>query len=296
LRNALPKQKSTGTDLQHAQTWEPIPQVLIVEDDLHYAFLLRKALQEIDPAYKSAQFDVRVTPDPVEALQFAERDAIDIFVVDLKFRDKNDPENDDAKIGKQLVKSIQEKTNAGLIVHTSEPADESRPELIELGADDYIEKMSRDGDYRVDLGIHQIIKGKLIALWRRVQLLRPSTSILYRHFDRLFLVGSYRFTIGSRLLIGDDGREVKLSATEHALLRHFCTIDGHAVDREQFNFAILRRDKDTEDRRLDNVIYRLRAKLGSTLNIVSDRAGTYKLLDVQEISAQKRHHIKAVMV
>jgi DNA-binding response OmpR family regulator len=61
-----------------------MPKVLIVEDDRDYADALMRALRETDPAFPSARFDVNSTSDPDVAIQYAERDAIDIFIVDLK--------------------------------------------------------------------------------------------------------------------------------------------------------------------------------------------------------------------
>jgi DNA-binding response OmpR family regulator len=287
LQNALAKRQHVGPTLPRVEV--SMPKVLIVEDDRDYADALMRALRETDPAFPSARFDVNSTSDPDVAIQYAERDAIDIFIVDLKLSQKIIPETEDIEIGKSLIKTIQEKTNAGIIVHTSVPAEQNRAELIELGADDYIEKMtrvhvktSRNSPQMEDRGPDHIIRAKIVSLWRRVQLLRPAHKAIYRHANRTFQIGTWKFVIGSRVLTDAAGKEVKLSSAEHALLRYLCVIEDHSVDREQFNAYILGRDKGIEDRRIDNLIYRLRIKLGPSLTIVADE-GAYKLIGLQEV-------------
>lgn len=256
--------------------------VLIVEDDLNYAVELMRALRVKDPNFPTARFEIDITPDPAVALECADRDSVDIFIVDLRFKEPNHPDSGSAEIGKRLILDIQERTNAGIIVHTSVPDDVEGASTIALGADDYIEKMSLDGGFRGRRTVAQVIRAKIVALWRRVQLMRSGTATKFQHANRVFQIGVWQFHIGSRTLVSDTGEEAKLTPTEHALLRYLCVIDGHEIDREQFNASILGRDAGVDDRRIDNMVYRLRVKLGPSLQLISNHKKGYILVGVQE--------------
>jgi len=252
---------------------------------LGYAVALMRALRESDTTFPYARFEVDVTADPSVALEHAERDDIDIYIVDLKFR--NAGLEDDAEIGKSLVKEIHSKAHAGLIVHTTVPAEIEAVELLLMGADDYIEKMSRDGDYTSNRGVHQIIRAKIISVWRRVQLIRPATAKTFVHWDRAFRIGDWLFVSGFEELTHPSGQRLKISATEHAFLRHLCTVEDNEIDRPTFNVSILGRKHSDKDKRMDNFIYRLRLKLGPSVQLISKRDGVYRLLPVTEIQSDR---------
>jgi DNA-binding response OmpR family regulator len=250
------------------------PRVLIVEDNLRYALELMRALRALTPQVP-VRFDVDVTPDVDEALQRLKNDAVDIFIIDLKLENKDRSGSEDPEVGKELLKKIVENSNAGAIIHSSSPAETEAPELFSLGADDYIEKPI-DSD---------IIRGKVLALWRRIQLTRSNVSSSYAHAHRAFKIGNWRFVVSDRLLRGEGDQTVRVSPTEHAFLRHMCVVPDHEIDRETFNVTILGRKSFEKDKRIDNFVYRLRAKLGPSLDLISKGEGAYKLIGVIELKA-----------
>lgn len=240
-------------------------------------------LREKDPNLPAARFEIDITSDPEIALQYAERDVIDVFLIDLRLRASDHP-TEDAESGKQLVSDIQQRTNAGIIVHSSLPYESQSGSVISLGADDYIEKMPPEIDFREGRTLGRVIRTKIVALWRRVQLMRPTSAPKFQHTDRQYRVGAWLFRIGTRTLVGEGGEQEKLSPTEHALLRYLCLIEDHEIDREQFNVNILGRDHSIDDRRLDNIVYRLRTKLGTTVQLLSSHKRGYKLIGVREVN------------
>ena len=274
------------------------PRILIVEDDLRYAVALMRVLRESDPTFPAVRFEVDITPDPLVAIEHADKDDTDIYIVDLKFPDEKSPLVGDQNIGKELVQKILERTNAGLIVHSSMPAEENAAQMLVLGADDYIQKASREGGTREvregnlvkieELGLQEIIKAKVLAVWRRVQLTRPAQFRDIAHTDRMFSIGAWRFRIGSRDLENDKGERIRISATEHALLRYLCTVESHEVDAETVNLEILGRPPSERYKRVDNYIYRLRNRLGPSVQLISTRDGAYKLLTLKELPAATR--------
>jgi DNA-binding response OmpR family regulator len=268
------------------------PRVLIVEDNLLYAIALMRALREKNAEFPSAQFEVDITPDPKVAVEHANKDNIDIYIVDLKFPDEKHPVEGNPDIGKELVKSILESTDAGLIVHSSVPAEESAASLLLLGADDYIEKKKdyetrevREGSVvKVEeLKLQEILRAKVLALWRRIQLTRPAQFRDIAHSGRLFQIGAWRFRVGSRDLESDKSDSVRISATEHALLRYLCIVEEHEIDVETINIEILGRRSSDKQRRVDNYVYRLRSRLGASVRLISNREGAYKLMTVYEL-------------
>lgn len=242
------------------------PKVLIVEDNLKYAIELLRCFKAAGPEF----IDADAAPDFDTALQYVHEDTIDIYIVDLKLGLTEDSEK-----GIKLVEKILETTKAGVIVHSSIPAEREAVPLLMLGADDYVEKPVKA----------EILRAKILALWRRIQLTRPSYSKSLAHTGRIFAIGKWRLVIGSRELKSDDDEKVKISSTEHALLRHLCVVLDHEIDRETFNVTILGRRPLEQDKRIDNFVYRLRHKLGGSLQLKSMKDGTLKLMDVQEIKS-----------
>lgn len=249
------------------------PRVLIVEDDASYAIQLLRALREETPSLVQKPISVDVATNVEEALQFLNTDAIDIYIIDLKLSEGDTHLLPTPELGRDLAKMVIEKTNAGVIIHSSLPADSVAAGLIVLGADDYIQKGTNK----------EILKAKVLALWRRIQFSRPSHSKLFVHTDRIFQIGDWYFSVGRRDLVDGAGNVIRISATEHAFLRHLCTVEGNEIDRETFNVEVLGRASYEKDMRIDNLVYRLRNKLGENLQIVSLRDGAYKLLNVKEV-------------
>ena len=247
------------------------PRILIVEDDTDYAVQLMAALKRVDANDAFSQIDI--APDVKSALAYLDMDVIDIYIVDLKLVENAQESNESKEIGKRLIKKILEASNAGLIVHSTLPVETEAEALLDQGADDYLHKTNP----------MDVVRAKVLALWRRVQLTRPKPNNKTVHKNRTFLVGNWRFVIGSRQLKDGDGNAIRISPTEHAFLRYICTVEGHEIERKEFNVGVLGRGPLEEDKRIDNLVYRLREKLGGTFQLLPVGGGAYKLLDVKEL-------------
>ncbi len=198
-------------------------------------------------------------------------DTIDIYIVDL-ILDETQP---DRRIGAEFIAEVVAQTKAGIIVLTSlDEVDAKATELLRQGADDYIRKPA-DLDY---------VRARMEALWRRIQLVRPSAKGLYAHNNREFLLGNWKFVVGNRILSNSEGETLKLSPTEHAFLRHLCVNEMHECDVATFNIEVLGRKSHEENMRVDNLVYRLRTKLGENLELVAND-GKYRLLQVNETNS-----------
>lgn len=249
-----------------------VPKVLIIEDNLRYALQLMRALKETPD--NQITFDVDVTPDAAGVEQFLKQDDIDIYIVDLGLEDPQNPGQSNFVIGRNLVSEILERSKAGVVVHSSLPAETEAPALLDLGADDYIEKISSLA----------LVRSRISALWRRVQMSQPATVRSFGHSSRTFLVGPFQFTIGDRQLRGPYGQLKRLTTTEHAILRYLCVVDENELSKEALNTEVLGRQSHELDKRVDNYIYRLRSKLGPGVQLISKKNGNYQLLDITELT------------
>jgi DNA-binding response OmpR family regulator len=294
LPNQLAKPAKTASSSDRFEGTERVPNVLIVEDELRYGIDLMRALTD----YKSSPYRLHVdmTPDPKVAHRHADLDNIDIYIVDLKLRDEKNPFFENQEIGNAIIEKILQKTNAGLIIHSTLEADENAPAYMMLGADDYIQKASRKGGSKEiregsrtlvkEKALHEIMKAKVIAVWRRVQQVRPDEIRKFAHTNRTFLIGDWKFIVGNRELVDSKGQKIRVTPTEHALLKYLSVVKNHEIDVETFNLEILGRSYPERERRVDNYVYRIRTRLGPSVALVSNREKKYRLLTVQEVSEQ----------
>jgi DNA-binding response OmpR family regulator len=292
---ALPIQRAkpakTASSSDRFEGTERVPKILIVEDELRYGINLMRALTDFSSS--PYRLDVDITPDPKVAYRHADLDDIDIYIVDLKLRDEESPFFENREIGNDLIEKILKKTNAGLIIHSSLEADENAASYMMLGADDYIQKASRKGGSKEiregsrilikEKALHEIIMAKVIAVWRRVQQTRPDEATNFAHTNRTFLIGDWKFIVGNRELVNLKGQKIRVTPTEHALLKYLSVVKTHEIDIETFNLEILGRSSSERDRRVDNYVYRIRTRLGPSVELVSNRERKYRLLTVVEL-------------
>jgi DNA-binding response OmpR family regulator len=269
-----------SNSLRQQSTAHGGPSILIVEDDADTACRLQSLLKDPKVPLTAQGCGVDITRDIQGAREFLRQDIVDIYIVDLIMPD-SEGTAESALIGKAFVREINEKSNAGIIVHSSLPAEIESTLALDTGADDYIHKYPPTQDERIP----QMVRSRVRAVWRRIQLLRPMRSNLFAHTNRVFLLGNWRFVVGDRSLTSTAGESIRLSPTEHAFLRYLCTVEDHQVDVDTFNSEILGRKDDDRHPRLDNVVYRIREKIGEAI-LLSKRGGVYKLIDVQELRPQ----------
>lgn len=250
--------------------------LLIVEDETWYAANLLQSLQR-GPNPDDFPLEINLATDGNRATEYINSDSIEIYIVDLEIPE-HEGQGVSEDVGRRVAERVLEYSNAGLIIHSKIPAERNADAFIELGADDYIEK----GNLEDEKTVRDLVRRKARALWRRVQLLRPTDSRGSEHPGRTFLIGRWRFVVGDRELHDSSGNRVRLSATEHAFLQHLINTAGHEIDRERFNVDILERKGDESEMRIDNLVYRLRNKLDHSL-FLSKGKGRYKLMNVKQV-------------
>lgn len=250
---------------------EYAPRILVVDDEPEIIKNLVRALSGPPIHVSDTLFDVQGETELACVQSFIEKDEIDIYIVDLKLKESKHS-HERKELGEQLIRKIAETTNAGLIVYSSEPVDQTIESLFD-GADDYIAKGNSP----------TIIRARVSALWRRIKRTRPAFSQVYAHHNRSFQIGVWRFDITSRDLRNSEGRAIRISPIEHTLLSYMLTVEGHEIDRDHFSVYVLGRETHDTDRRIDNLISRLRKKLGDSVQFIANRTGGYKLLGASEL-------------
>ena len=138
---------------------------------------------------------------------------------------------------------------------------------FDVGADDFLMKPSNA----------KVIRARVQALLRRREVhIGPQSQHMVARGKIVTLTG-LRFEIGSREITLADGERVSLSYSEHDFLSALVrSPDGH-LTREELNAFVLGRDADAFDRRLDNLVNRLRHKLKNPTLIRSVRGKGYRL-------------------
>ena len=243
-----------------------IAKVLIVEDQPRYIDELKRAFREVE---KGVRFEVNDVQSTSEAEPYIDADRTDIYIVDLELPLLNETPTE--KIGEQLVRQIVQRTNGGTIIYSASLR-KDREDFLWGGVDDYIEK----GDPT------SYVVARSFAVWRRVQAAKRAEPKEAK--KRQFRLGKWRLEPGNRTLVSGDGMSVRLSPTELAFVQYLCTIDAE-IDRREFNVAVLGRPPYQEDKRIDNLVYRLREKLGDSVQLISRHdGGTYRLVDFEELS------------
>ena len=253
----------------------PSPRVLIVDDNPAHASAIKRALQDPSSLIGRLICEIDVVEDLAGARQYLREDSVDIYFLDLEISENVGEGLLHATVGRDFVLDVVRTTNAGVIVCSSFAAETESAELLEVGADDYVEKTSAP----------DVVAARTLSVWRRTLQSRPADpkAAKLTHAGKTFAFNGWRFVVGNRTVTSLNGRAAKLSPTEHAFLRYLCAVPGHTIDTEVFNIDVLDRDPHKIHIRLDNFIYRLRKKFAGVLEITAQGDGTYKLLDVREL-------------
>jgi DNA-binding response OmpR family regulator len=253
----------------------PSPRILIVDDNPIHASGLKRALQDPSSLIGRLKCEIDAVEDLATARRYLREDSIDIYFIDLEISEKAGQGLLDASVGRDFVRDVVQSTNAGVIVCSSLSAETESVELLEVGADEYLEKTSAP----------DVVAARALSVWRRTVQSRPasSQSVKLAHVGRTFELSNWRFVVGNRSVTNLDGTTIRLSPTEHAFLRYLCAVDDHSIDGETFNIDVLDRDRHKVHVRLDNFVYRLRKKFEGKLDLIGQGDGVYKLLAVREL-------------
>jgi DNA-binding response OmpR family regulator len=199
--------------------------VLVVEDELRMAALLKHGLEEHDHS-------VTVVHDGQEALELASSHAFDIVVLDVML-----PGLDGFEVARRLRKNHKQVPVLMLTARDSVP-DIARG--LDVGADDYLTKPFAFAE----------LLARIRALGRRPPaILPPQLS-----------VGDLVLDPGSRRVMRRD-QEIRLTATEYRLLEFMMRRSGQVLPRGAIVEAVWGFNEDIEENTLEAFVSALRNKI-----------------------------------
>jgi DNA-binding response OmpR family regulator len=199
--------------------------ILVAEDELEMANLLRQGLQEDNHT-------VAVARDGKEAFAAAETSTFDVIVLDVMM-----PKLDGIEVTKRLRAA---KNSVPILMLTAKDANADVIRGLDAGADDYLVKPFPFG----------VLLARLRALSRR----REVAPMQLLQADNLTLDPSAH-------CVTRAGREIPLTATEFRILEFLLRNAGRAESRTAIIEAVWGFDEEVEPNTVDVYIKNLREKL-----------------------------------
>ncbi|MBT6036520.1 MAG: response regulator [Kordiimonadaceae bacterium] len=102
------------------------PKILVLDDD-------PDILEEISEALVDEGFDVLTANTGAELWAAADKQQIDLFILDLMLKGEN---------GLNIAKELRSKSDVGIVIVSGKAGETDRVLGLELGADDYISRLS----------------------------------------------------------------------------------------------------------------------------------------------------------
>jgi two-component system OmpR family response regulator/two-component system response regulator RstA len=209
---------------------DPQPKVLLVEDDVRLAELVRSYLQ-------TNGFDVSVEGRGDRVVERVLRERPDLLVLDLGLPGRS---------GFDVCKALRPANPVPILILTARTSDIDHVLGLELGADDYVIKPVEP----------RVLVARINALLRR-------SKAAHSVDDRKIVFGGLSIDTAARA-VAVGGKLVPLSSNEFDLLVLLATRAGEIQSRETLYQHLYRREYDGVDRTLDVRISHLRRKLGDT--------------------------------
>jgi DNA-binding response OmpR family regulator len=206
------------------------PKVLLVEDDVRLAELMRSFLQ-------SNGFEASIEGRGDRVVERVQRERPDLIVLDLGLPGQS---------GFAVCKALRPANLVPILILTARNSDIDHVLGLELGADDYVIKPVEP----------RVLVARIHALLRRS---KAAAAV----DDKKIVFGALSIDSAARLVVL-NGKPVALSSNEFDLLLLLATRAGEIQSRETLYQHLYRREYDGIDRTLDVRISHLRRKLGDT--------------------------------
>ena len=201
--------------------------ILVVDDDREIvgaiAILLEKEGYRVIRAYNG-----------MEALDRVMDPAVQLLLIDVMM-----PRLD----GLSAVMRIRDRRNLPIIVLSARSEETDKILGLSVGADDYMTKPFSPAE----------LTARIDALYRRIDSDGSSNQIELKH-------GPFVLNTRNRTL-DKEGRRIKLTQVEYAIVKLFMQNPGRALSREDILAAVWGRDYDGELKIVDVNIRRLRIKI-----------------------------------
>lgn len=223
--------------------------ILIVDDDKGIRSVISDFLQKHG-------FQTGTAANPVEMRQQLEGGRFDLIVLDVMM-----PGED----GFSLCRHIVGTTQVPVILLTARVAEADRIAGIELGADDYVLK---------PFSLRELV-ARIRGVLRRVPPVQPAPDRARYQF------GGLVFDAARNSILHADGRETSLTTGESRLLSTLLGRPEETHTRTLLLDLVRSRQLKANDRTIDNLVSRLRRKLGDDPGrprlIITEWGGGYRI-------------------
>jgi DNA-binding response OmpR family regulator len=221
--------------------------ILIVDDDTD----LRDALVEQLSLHE--EFEASAVDTGAKGAQAAKASAPDLVLMDVGLPDTD---------GREVVRSLRKGGfKSPIIMLTGHDTDSDTILGLESGANDYVAKPFR----------FAVLLARI-----RAQLRQHEASE-----DAVFSVGPYSFRPGAKMLTAANGKKVRLTEKETAILRFLYRAGQQPVSRETLLQEVWGYNSGVTTHTLETHIYRLRQKVerdAGNPEILVTESGGYKLV------------------
>ncbi len=232
---------------------EKLPHILIAEDDITLANLLRENL-------KLSGFTTQMAKDGMEAFEAFKREKFDLILLDVNMPKRN---------GFELGRLIREEDAfTPLVFLTANSKEDDKLKGFQLGADEYITKPFST----------QELVARIRAILKRSTQVMPDILVKEEVYD---LAGMHIDIPNHIITFGSE--EKKISSTECELLKLFVKNKGQLLSRNSLLLSVWGRDDFYTARNLDVYINKLRKvlKMNPQVEIVNVHGSGFKLVENQ---------------
>lgn len=210
--------------------------ILLVEDARELADVIARELQTLG-------YRVVHAIDGVAALELHSREAPDLIILDWML-----PRMD----GLEVLRRVRQTAPTPVLMLTARSEETDRVVGLELGADDYLTK---------PFSMRELV-ARVRALLRRADLIRQTLTADRDDAGEPLRRGA--LVLDPRAHAATlDGASIELSPTEFALLQLLLRSPGRAFSRAYLLDTVWQESYIGGDRSVDNVVLRLRKKLGA---------------------------------
>ena len=209
--------------------------ILLVEDEKDLALVVMRELE-------ASGYDVLHAMDGVIALEMHQRKEVDLVILDWMLPRMN---------GLDVLRNIRQSSATPVLMLTARSEEADRVVGLEVGADDYLTK---------PFSMRELI-ARVRALLRRNELIRQVLNADRHGVAHLLTRGPLKLDPQTHIATL-DGAEPDLSPTEFSLLQLLLRSPGRAFSRAYLIETLWSETYIGGDRSVDNVVLRLRKKLG----------------------------------
>jgi DNA-binding response OmpR family regulator len=221
--------------------------ILLIDDDNDLRETLAEQLAPFD------EFVVHSGSTAQDAIDLSKSEQIDLLVMDVGLPDMD---------GREAVKLLRKAGfKSPVIMLTGHDTDSDTILGLEAGANDYVVKPFR----------FAVLLARI-----RAQLRQHEQSE-----DAVFTVGPYQFKPSQKILTTDDGRKIRLTEKEAAIIRFLYRAEKNVVTRDVLLEEVWGYNSGVTTHTLETHVYRLRQKIErdpSHAEILVTENGGYKIV------------------